>query len=564
MLKSGLMMTNKGLSRRAEVALLVLIFILALAPRLWCFFHNSLPQGDAGNILDVGRNLAQGRGYVTYAKWDFYGEHGPVIHPEGNRQPLLPLVAAATFALGADTAAPARVITLAASLAALALLYLLLRRWFGAGLALASVAVAAVEPAFLWFSSRVQPEPYFALLLFAALAAAGDFEKERPSLLRPLFVGVLLSLAYLCQLSGALLLVAYVVTLFVVYRRRGFAPAVIALLAFAVVATPWWLRNGRVFGDLFYSQAKYFIIAPTYEQIWAVKRYVPSWSGFFASYDVFGFISRYGRGVGRALEPLLVGNPSSAEPYQAVPLVAFFALAVVALPLVKRRRALLFPALALLASILGLAVCNVGLFRYLMPFYVLLIPLGLAGVSRVAGLFGRRRGWVAAAVVVILLLPFVKPLGRTLKQDDRAEYKQLLEVATWLNEHTKPGDVVVTWPRVIQLLYHYDRPSLYWPGGGIREALSVLTKYDARYAVIEPAALSLRPNLSAIWYKGYTGLKKVPTDISESQLTIVRVDYGGDAFKQAFRPEDSDIIVYEIDQDKLRATVYGAYLSGGQ
>ena len=544
--------------------LLILIFILALAPRLWCFFHNQMPQGDAGNILDVGRNLAKGRGYVTYAKWDFYGEPGPVVHPEGNRQPLVPLVAAATFALGADTPAPTRVITLVASLAALALLYILLRRWLGAGLALAGVAVAAVEPAFLWFSSRVQPEAYFALLLFAALAAAGDFERERPSLIRPLFVGVLLSLAYLCRLNGALLLVAYVVTLFVVYRRKGFAPAAIALSAFAVVATPWWIRNGRAFGDPFYSQAKYFIIAPTYDQIWAVKRYVPTWSGFFASYDFFGLIGRYARGLGRALEPLLVGNLSAAEPYQAAPLVAFFALAVVAVPLLKRRRALLFPALALLASILGLAICNVGLFRYLTPFYVLIIPLGVAGVSRVAGLFERRRGWVAAALVVILLLPFVKPLAKTLKQDDRAQYEQLLEVATWLNERTEPDDVVVTWPRVIQLLYRYDRPSLYWPGGGIREALAVLTEYDARYAVAEPVALSLRPNLSALWYKGYTGLRKVPTDVSESRLTIVRVDYGGEAFKQAFCPEDSDVIVYEIDQAKLRSTVYGAYLAGAK
>jgi 4-amino-4-deoxy-L-arabinose transferase-like glycosyltransferase len=557
------MNTTINLSRRAEVTLLVLIFVLALAPRLWCFSRNLLPEVDAGNILEVGRNLAQGRGYVTYAKWDFYGEPGPVVHPEGNRQPLVPLVAAATFALGADTAAAARLITLAASLGALALLYLLMRRWLGPGLALAGVAVAALEPAFLWFSARVQPEPYFALIFFAALALAGDFERERPSLVRPIFVGALLSLTYLCRLNGALLLVAYLAALFVAYRRRAFAPAALALLAFAVVAAPWWVRNVRAFGDPFYSQAKYFIIAPNPDQVYAVKRHVPSWGGFFASHDFFGLIGWYGRGLWRAVEPFVLGNLGAGEPFRGAPFVAFAALAAVVGPMLRRRRALLFPGLALLASLLGLAVLGLGLFRYFTPFYLLLIPLGLAGAVRVASLFERRRRWAVAGLVIVLLLPLVKPLAKTLGQGDRAAHQRIEEVAAWLKEYTKPDDVVVTWPRVNQLLYEYDRPTLYWPVGGIREALAVFTNYDARYIVVEPTAIARRPALSALWYKGYTGLKKVPTDVSEDKMTIIRVDYGGEAFKQVFRPEGTNyIMVYEIDQARLRETVYGTYLKG--
>jgi 4-amino-4-deoxy-L-arabinose transferase-like glycosyltransferase len=565
LLKSPIMMTTTNLSRRAEVTLLILIFILALAPRLWCFFHNFLPEADAGNILEVGRNLAQGRGYVTYAKWDFYGEPGPVVHPEGNRQPLVPLVAAATFALGANTAAAARILTLIASLGALALLYVLIRRWLGPGLALAGVAVAALEPAFLWFSSRVQPEAYFALLFFAAVAVAGDFESERPSFVRAIIVGLLLSLSYLCRLNGALLLVAYLAALFVAYRRKAFAPAALALLAFAAAALPWWIRNARTFGDPLYSQAKYFIIAPNPEQVWAVKRYVPTWGGFFASYDFFGLLGRYVRGVWGALEPLLLGNLGTGEPFKGAPFAAFLLLAAVAVPLLRRRRALLFPALALLASILGFAVYGQDLFRYFTPFLLLAVPLGLAGVMRAAGLFEKRRRWITAALVVVLLLPLVKPLAKTLRQDDRVEYRRLADVATWLNEHTGPDEIVITWPRVIQLLYQYDRPTLYWPAGGIREILAVLTNYDVRFVVVEPVALPARPGLTALWYKGYTGLKKVPTDVSEDKLTIIRVDYGGDAFKQAYRAEDTTyLIVYEINQTKLRATVYGTYLTGIQ
>jgi len=559
------MNTNISLSRRAEVIWLVLVFLLALAPRMWCFFHHLLPEGDAGNILEVGRNWAQGRGYVTSAKWDFYGELGPIVHPEGNRQPLVPLVAAATFAAGAETPAAARVLTLLASLGALALLYVVARRWFGAGLALAAVAVAALEPSLLWFSVRVQPEAWFALLFLAALAVAGDLTSERPSLIRPLAVGVLLSLSYLCRLNGAALLLAYVVALFLAYRRRAFLPAVLGVGAFAVVALPWWIRNASVFGDPLYSQVNYFLFAPNLNQVWAIKRYVPSWSGFFATYDFFALAARFVRGLADGVEALLLGNLHLSEPYKAAPLAAFVVLALVGWPRLPNRRALLFPALALAAHLAVFAFFGGNLFRHFLPFYVLFLPLGLAGIAQAAGRFERRRRWATAAMAGALLLPLLYPLGLTLRQDDRADYAEVREVATWIADHTSSDEVVVTWPRVSQLLYEYDRPTLYWPGGGIREVLAVLTQYEARYAVVEPAALARRPSLKAIWYVGYKGLTKVPDKVSEDKLTIIRIDYGGEAFIFAYQPtEESNILTYEIDHGKMRSTVYGTYLTGVQ
>ncbi|MGD8718507.1 MAG: glycosyltransferase family 39 protein [Candidatus Zixiibacteriota bacterium] len=558
------MMANVKISRSAEAVLLILILVLALAPRIWCFVHNSLPDADAGNILEVGHNLAEGRGYTTYAKWDFYGERGPVVHPEGNRQPLLPLVAAAAFSAGADSPTPVRVVTVLASLAALFLLYLLAKRWFGPGIALAGAAVAALEPSFLWFSVRVMPEAYFALLFFAALAVAGDFERDRPTLLRPLLVGVLLSLSYLCRLNGVLLLVAYVAALLIVYRGRGLAPAGVSLGAFGVASLPWWIRNISAFGDPFYSRVKLFVVAPSPEQVFAIKRYVPTWSGYFASYGFFDFVGRIGRGLWRGVETLFLGNLHLSEPYRAAPLVAFALLAVVAVPILRRRRALAFPVIALLAHLLAFSVFGFGLFRYFVPFYLLLIPLGFAGLTRLPELFRRGRFWATAALVVFLLIPLVRPFAQTLTQDDRAAYEERREVAAWLAEHTEADDAVVTWPGVINLLYDYDRPSLYWPNGGIREIQAILTDYDVRYVVLEPAALARRPGLRAIWYRGYRNLTKVPMDSQEGELTIVRIDYGAGAFKEAFRPEGSDVVVYEVDQQKLRATVYGAYLTGIQ
>ncbi len=554
---------NYKLTRRAEVLLLIAVLALALVPRIWCLVHNHLQEGDAGNYLEVGRNLALGRGYVTCAKWDFYGPPGPVIHPEGNRQPLLPLVAAATFALGAKSATPTAVTTLVVSLGAIGLLYYVLRRWLGPTLALAGAAVLALEPAFLWFSVRVQTEAYFAFFFLAALAAAGDLQGKRPSFIRPLAVGALLSLAYLCRINGALLLVAYVVALVVAYRRRGVLPAVVAVVVFAAVAAPWWIRNARVFGDPFYSQAKYFLFAPTFRDVWAVERHVPTWGGFFASYGVFGILGRFIRGLWRGIEPFFIGNLHFNEPYEGAPLAAFVLLALGVGPLLRRRRVWLFPALALGLHLVAFAVYGQGLFRYFVPFYLLVIPAGLAGATRVVTYFTGERRWPKVVVYACLLVPFFRPFAKTVTQDDRDEYRQINAVASWLAEYSKPDDVVVTWPRVIELLYQYDRPTLYWPTGQPREITYTLTQYRVRYVVVEPLTLAERPELSALWYMSPTGLKKVGTTSNDTGgLVIMSADYGGDAFREVFRPEKSDVAVYEVNQEKLNQNIYGAYFAG--
>jgi 4-amino-4-deoxy-L-arabinose transferase-like glycosyltransferase len=546
-----------------EIVLVVGLLALALAPRLWCFGRNALPEGDAGNYLEVGRNLALGRGYTTYAKWDFYGEPGPVVHPEGNRQPMLPLLVAATWKLGATTPLPARAATLAASLAAVLLLYAVLRRWLGVGLALAGAAFVAVEPAFLWFAGRVQTESWFILLFLAALWTAGDFREERPSWLRPVAVGVLLSLAYLFRVNGVLLLVAYAAALVVVYRGRGVGYALLALAAFAAAAAPWWLRNARAFGDPFYSQAKYFVISANFDDAWAVKRYVPSWTSFFETYGVAGIAARYVRGVWRALEPLFLGNLHFNEPYQGAPLAAFLVFTFFIGPLLRARRALVFPALALALHVLAFALYGQALYRYFLPFYMLVIPLGVAGAWGVArGAFTKPR-WLKYAVPALMIMAFIRPLGKTLAYDDRAEYKSLYAAATWIKEHTKPGEVVMTWPRCQGLLYYYDRPSVYWPWGPLDNVLWVLSAYDVKYVVVEGLLLDVRPELEKIWSAGPDGIWLTPPSERDKGRVIIRVDYGVDAFKEAFKADGFPVKVYGTDLEKIRRKVYNVYLEKG-
>jgi len=557
LLKSRIMSIPTTVSRRAEIALLAAILVLALAPRIWCFVHNLIPEGDAGNYIEVGRNLALGRGYTTYAKWDFYGDSAPVIHPEANRQPLLPLVVAITYKAGAADPNPARVTSLVVSLVALGLLYLLMKRWLGTPLALAAAAVLAIEPAFLWFSVRVQTEAYFILWVTAAFLAAGDLNEERPSVIRPLGVGILLALSYLTRTNGALLLVAYIAALVIAYRGKGLFPAVLATVAFAAAAAPWWVRNYQVFGDPFYTQNKYFILAPTFDEAWRFHRSVPTWGGFVNSLGFGGLALKWLRGIWRAGEPFLLGNLHFGEPYQGAPLAAFAAAAFFAVPLLKRRRALLFPGLAFALAAAAFAIYGQGLFRYFIPFYLLVIPLGLAGAWRAAELVPAKPRWLKVAFAVVLLAVFVRPLGKTLSQDDRGEFAKAHAAAAWIKESVAPDEVVVTWPRVISLLYEYDRPTLYWPSGQLYEILFVLSQYDARYVVVEPATLALRPALGALWFVGPDGLEKVSLVDPEAQSGLTRGDYGAAAFREVYRAKGGDLVIYEVRMNKLRGCLFG-------
>ena len=553
------METTRKLSRTTEYLLLAVVFVLALVPRWWCLSRNALPEGDAGNYLELGRNLALGRGYVTWAKWDFYGEPTSVVHPEGNRQPVLPLVVAATWKLGATDPLPARVTTLAFSLATIALLYSLLRRWWGPALALAGAAFAAVEPGFLWFSVRVQTEVYFTFFFLAALWAAGDFKEGKTSLFRPLAVGVLLSLAYLTRVNGVLLFAAYILAVLFVYRGRGVLSALAAAVAFGAVAAPWWIRNARVFGDPFYSQAKYFIVAANFDDAWAVKRFVPTWTGFFTTYGVGGLAARFLRGLWRAVEPFFLGNLHFNEPYQGAPLAAFVAFALFAGKLLKGRRVLLVPGMALAFHLAAFAFYGQGLYRYFLPFYLLFIPVGVAGAWAAATAVWPNSRRPALVLAALLALPLFRPLVKTLTYDDRPAYRDIRAVATWLKNNTQPGDVVVTWPRVIGLLYDYDRPSLYWPAGPWELVTWTLANYDVKYVVMDPVALEARPELSRLWHLTPEGVVLLPPLERPGGNLVVRSDYGTAVFEQVYAA-GGKLVVYRVDKKKLQKYVYAVYI----
>ena len=70
--------------------------------------------------------------------------------------------------------------------------------------------------------------------------------------------------------------------------------------------------------------------------------------------------------------------------------------------------------------------------RYLAFFIVMATGLGSAGLLSLSRLAGKR---TAAAACVLLLLPFVYPLGRVISENSVERASEAQEVSQWLEEN---------------------------------------------------------------------------------------------------------------------------------
>lgn len=141
-------------------------------------------------------------------------------------------------------------------------IYLLARRWLGAGRSLAAAAIVAINPFLIYFSGLILSETLFtAMLTWGMLLLVGASERsdERAWLCRahPLLGGVILALAVLVRPSGiGLPVVLGIVAALLNRRSRGaypgwwpFPPGTTMLLFTMLALAPWAYRNRQVLGQ---------------------------------------------------------------------------------------------------------------------------------------------------------------------------------------------------------------------------------------------------------------------------------------------------------------------------
>jgi 4-amino-4-deoxy-L-arabinose transferase-like glycosyltransferase len=234
---------------------LVLVLGLALALRLGAgvyvqtLVESTAPVGedggsaflfpDSANMHATAVNLAAGRGHVDEA-----GRHAW-------RMPLYQIVLAALHWAGIRSPAGIRLLQGFLGTLNCLLIFAVAQRWFNPRAGLWAAAMAALYPFLIFFANLVLTETLSITLLLVALLA-----QERLVAMRTapaaLAAGLALGLLTLTKATFGLLPLAMAAYWLLVLRpvrwRRRSVLALWMLLGAALVLSPWWYRNYRVFG----------------------------------------------------------------------------------------------------------------------------------------------------------------------------------------------------------------------------------------------------------------------------------------------------------------------------
>jgi 4-amino-4-deoxy-L-arabinose transferase-like glycosyltransferase len=237
-------------SRRTELA----IFALALVLRLgWVAVLEWRGRGligpDAPSYDALATNLLAGRGLQKQDYTHLFTDGTPSLTVRSFRPPLLPILLAGVYGVFGHHILAARVAVAILGAVTCVVVYHIGRRTFSQRAGILAGLASAVYPKFVYYAGLVTTETLCTLLLAMAvwlLVAAWQGE----SWWRWPAAGAVLALAALSRSS--LLLLPGVAVLWTVIvsggRQRALKAALLLVVAFAAVMSPWWVRNWAVHG----------------------------------------------------------------------------------------------------------------------------------------------------------------------------------------------------------------------------------------------------------------------------------------------------------------------------
>ncbi len=529
-------------SRRARrLAALLLILALGFGLRAVSLARHHLPAADgSATTLEVAAHLNQGQGYTTNRKWLFFEEDRGFPIPEGNRQPLLPLLVALIFLATGPSHTAAQWLVLGCGLLLIPMVYCLGRRLYGTRTGLLAALFTALSPAQVWFGSMVEDQVFFQLgfilmlLLWYRWWDAGEPEAPagKSRALPFLVLGGVAGLAWLARPNGLLLTAALGLSIPLVIssvpawrnRRRTMAAglACLALVGFLAVATSWMVRNTLVFGSPFHTHNSYLMAVDVPDEVASLRQDAPSMGAWLAENGIGRALVRWGRGAFRSLDAFVSGNLFREEAARQGGMAVFMLLALVAWRWGVPRPAPWWRYHALPLAAFGLHFLTVswyvrGELRYFLPFYLLLYLAAARGALVLSGLEDTERPTgngapprpplprpgrspiLLALLLLLLLATFVRPLGLTLAFDDREEAERVAAAADWISSNTARGTVIMDLPTVSNMIHVYERPTVVIPYGPLADTFETALRFNVEYLVVSARSVHWRPGLKQFW-----------------------------------------------------------------
>jgi len=245
-----------------------------------------LPNPDAADCAQLAETLLVQRKYNTKVVLPITYQRTRTIvdHPEISRPPVFPLLEAAYFQLRYVHIRNATTFTIIIFVLCVAAVYVVGTTWYGRFVGLTSAALFALSrpvvelavsgrPLLLcalwvmiafWFLSprrkRDPSEPNVLAMVVPSFVKRAVAALSRPGP-RAVFGGLLIGLCYLTDtFYGWLILPAALMARPVGGGRRRWLTAGLCVLAFLVLAVPWWVRSASLTGSPFFSLGRYAIM----------------------------------------------------------------------------------------------------------------------------------------------------------------------------------------------------------------------------------------------------------------------------------------------------------------
>lgn len=216
----------------------LLIFILALFPRLFLFHTPYWTTPDALEYLSVTKNLAEGKGFTSTVKIHTF-DHLPITRSAlGTKPPLFSLFLFPFYKISTNAYFLQLAILTTGAIAVVMFFHLasiLMNRRF----AFLAATLFALNPDFLINNRLLLVEPLFLCLVFSSLILL--FQKKSLFL-----IALLASLAYLTRVEGLLL---FPVVCFYLWLDRGFKITIRFVLLSFVCLLPYFYLNNQINGS---------------------------------------------------------------------------------------------------------------------------------------------------------------------------------------------------------------------------------------------------------------------------------------------------------------------------
>ena len=194
--------------------------------------------GDGRDYDAIGLNLCKGNGFADQA-----GE------PTSRRAPVYPAFLALVYCTVGHNLLLVRISQAFMGAGLVFVVFLIARRFYGAGCALLAASIMALHPIAVYFGAFIGTESLFLLILCITFLAAISIA-DRPSVPRLFMLGVLQGIAALARPQVVLYWPVLPAWIFFIKRReplrRAVAQWLVVVLVSLLTILPWTVRNYRV------------------------------------------------------------------------------------------------------------------------------------------------------------------------------------------------------------------------------------------------------------------------------------------------------------------------------